>query len=159
MLTNRLHCFLVIPSIAELCDSNFWLLSQDHSDQTILLFFIQGICERLESEKSRYKELKTKSLKLFEDPEYQNQIANQVESIDMLFNRVLVKTVAKQDCLEKAAIQLQDLDTGIDNLYQVVGEIEGMLSLQKVEMTDAELKDNLERFEVCNPRHILNQTI
>lgn len=114
-----------------------------------MLFFIQGICERLESEKSRYEELKTKSLKLFEDPEYQNQLTNQVEGIDMLFNRVLVKTVAKQDSLEKTAIQLQDLDTGIDNLYQVVGEIEGMLSLQKVEMTDAELKDNIELFQVC----------
>lgn len=112
------------------------------------LFFMQDICESLESEKSTYEELKTKSLKLLEDPKHHNQRTNQVESIDMLFNRVLLQTVAKQDSLEKAAIRLQDLDTGIENLYQVVGEIEGMPSLQKVDVSDAELKDNIELCQV-----------
>lgn len=109
---------------------------------------MQDICESLESEKSTYEELKTKSLKLLEDPKHHNQRTNQVESIDMLFNRVLLQTVAKQDSLEKAAIRLQDLDTGIENLYQVVGEIEGMPSLQKVDVSDAELKDNIELCQV-----------
>ena len=109
---------------------------------------MQDICESLEREKSRYEELKTKSLKLLEHPEYYNQITNRIESTNMLFNRVLVQVVAQQDSLEKVAIQLQDLDTGIENLYQVVEEIESMPSLQTVDMSDAELKNNIELCQV-----------
>ncbi len=110
---------------------------------------MQDICESLESEKASYKELKTRSVGLLQDPESHNKTTNKVESIDILFNRVLELAVVKQHSLEKSAVQLQRLDTGIENLIKVVGEIESMLPLEKIETSDAELKEHLELYQVC----------
>ena len=78
-----------------------------------------------------------------------NQTASKVESIDTLFDKVLKQAVVKQHSLEKAAVQLQHLDTGFKNLTEVVEEIESMLSPENTEMSDAELRENIELYQVC----------
>ena len=93
--------------------------------------------------------MKTKSVELPKDAETRNQIANKVENIEVLFKKVLEQAVAKQHSVEKAAVQLQRLDTGIKNLSELVEEIESMLSFQKNEMSDAKLRESIELYQVC----------
>lgn len=88
-------------------------------------------------------------MELPQDTDSHNQTTNKVESIEILFNRVLEQAVVKQNSLEKAALRLQELDTGIENLCKVVEEIESMLFLEKIPMSDEELKENIELCQVC----------
>lgn len=87
-------------------------------------------------------------MQLRQKPDSRNKIRNPVGSIDDLFNRVLELAVFKQHSLEKAALQLQDLDTGIGHLSQVVEEIDNVLSLQEDEMASQQLRQHIELCQV-----------
>lgn len=73
---------------------------------------------------------------------------SQVDSVVTLFNKVLEQALAKQHSLEKVALQLQDVDTGIESLWKIVNEIEEILPLKKIAMSDSELKENIELCQV-----------
>ena len=96
--------------------------------------------ESLEKEKFEYEEFKKGSSEL-QDP-------HQVNSVEVLFDRVLQQAVEKQQLLERTAIEMQDLGTCIGNMWEVVGEIEGMLSSSKVALSDEELQENIELCQV-----------
>ena len=109
------------------------------------------MCESLESEKSKYEELKEKQSELLRNPEFHNQTSNQVENTEILFNKVLQQAVVKQHSLEKAAMEFQSFEAGVENLNKVLTEIEDMLSLEKTELSDGELKESIELCQVCKP--------